>query len=308
MGSDEAREVVLEKHEADHVLEELRLGIALEPLLAQERAHARDRFVPIPRFAQDRGGGVGVEVHQPGAPRLVALRRARVRVARDLPPADVLAAGREADDLRCFRSEALEHLAHALRVQELARLRDAGRIRLAVRVRRVGGVEALDRGAEAVGRRGHGADRRLLGRAQHTPHRAERELVRKPEERVAGVAALHERARLRERVPRVAARSRVRRQRVELVVGRARELAEFRRELAGDLGRHAAALGAGADLVRGGGNGGEVVAREALGHPLERDEKIAHLAEHVIALLEREGHDDPVPPDFGSGDGAAGGG
>ena len=64
--------------------------------------------------------------------------------------------------------EALEHLAHALRVQEFARLRDAGGIRLAIRVGRVGGVEPLGRGAEAVRGDGHG----LIGHAQHTAHRS----------------------------------------------------------------------------------------------------------------------------------------
>ena len=57
----EVDEVHLEEHHADGVLEELDLGVSVQPDLAEKVAHACDRFVVVPDLLQDSARFSGVE-------------------------------------------------------------------------------------------------------------------------------------------------------------------------------------------------------------------------------------------------------
>ncbi len=117
----EVGEPVLEEHEADHVLERLRLGVALDVLLAHQRLHAGDGSGVVADAAEDLRRDVAVELLEPGAPFQVADAVAREFVARDLPAPDVLAARRQFQRLGGVRREALEPLGHLPRIDELLR-------------------------------------------------------------------------------------------------------------------------------------------------------------------------------------------
>ena len=145
----EAGEIVLDEDQADHVLEELHVGIGLQPLLAQQRPDARHDVVAVADLAQDGGGGVGVKAGEVRAPPAVALAAGRVVRTGDGPAPDVLAAGGEPHRLRGVGPEPVEAGGHAPGVDQLLRLLDpVGE--LAVRVFPVRGVEPLDGAAEPV--------------------------------------------------------------------------------------------------------------------------------------------------------------
>ena len=149
----EVGEVVLQEDEADHVLQELHVGVGLQPLLAEQRLHAGHGGAVVPDLAEDRPRRLRVEAAEVGPPPAVAVPTGRVAVARDRPAPDVLAARGETDRLRRAGGESVERRSHPPRVHHLARQR-LPVDRLAARVLRVGAVEAGERGSDAILRNG----------------------------------------------------------------------------------------------------------------------------------------------------------
>src|SRR5262252_9302413 len=92
-------ELVLEKDQAQRVLHRLHVAIYLESTLLIDRPHAIDRLVVIAGPAQDLARPIGVKPRQRLAPLEIPDPAVRVRVPRNLPAAQMLAARREPERL-----------------------------------------------------------------------------------------------------------------------------------------------------------------------------------------------------------------
>jgi hypothetical protein len=73
---------MLQEHDTDDILEHLRFAVALEPLLADERADARDILRTKARGGHDVADPAGMKVLQVRAPFQVTGAPVRIAFAR----------------------------------------------------------------------------------------------------------------------------------------------------------------------------------------------------------------------------------
>src|SRR2546430_14092514 len=123
----ETGDIVLEEHDAGHVLDHLRLGVRFEPLLADERTDAREVVRAITLRGHDFADAPRVKGLQILAPFQVPRAAGRVARARRGPPLDVLAARRDAQMIGGVVGHGAKRLAHATSINELGGLGPARR-------------------------------------------------------------------------------------------------------------------------------------------------------------------------------------
>ena len=145
----------LQKYEAERILQYACFGVGWKILFQVQALHALDEVFGITDFSQDFAGAAGMKLLQVLAPFQVAGACQRVGIAGDFPAAQMLAARRQAQCFRGFRTEPQDPIREPLSVDQLAWLsRQAGIGGLEVRIARVGFVEAAQRGVESFGVRG----------------------------------------------------------------------------------------------------------------------------------------------------------
>ena len=78
-------ELVLKKHKANGILEELYFGIELEAAFAQELLHTANSFLVEAQLCQNLLGFAGMKLGQGPTPLFVALAVGGISVTRDGP-------------------------------------------------------------------------------------------------------------------------------------------------------------------------------------------------------------------------------
>src|SRR6516162_7958522 len=123
--ANEIGEIVLEKHDADDVLEELRVRVRFQALLADKRADAGDVGLLVSGPSHDVAHAPGMKLLELLPPAQIADTALRVAPARGGPTLDMLAARGNAQELGGSGRHAGERGAHALRINLLGRLEAA---------------------------------------------------------------------------------------------------------------------------------------------------------------------------------------
>ena len=148
--SGEFRELEFKKHQAEGVLQHAAKGIGGEILLEIQVLHAEDEVLGITAGPENFAGFLGVEFFEIRAPRQVARPRHGIRTAGNLPAAEMLAAGGQAQFLRCLRTQPQHPAREALRVEQFLGMRIAiGNFN--VRIARILGIEAAQGFGKARG-------------------------------------------------------------------------------------------------------------------------------------------------------------
>jgi len=114
----EVGEVVFQEDEADDVFEGLGVGVGFDFFFADQGGDAGDGGSVVADFLEDLGRLVGVEFVEGGSPGEVTDAIHGIGGAGDLPAADVLGAGGEAQGFGRVRAEAVEPDGHSLRIFE----------------------------------------------------------------------------------------------------------------------------------------------------------------------------------------------
>src|SRR5215207_3761979 len=115
-------EVILKKHQADHVLKGLCLGIVLQALFANEGLNPGDDLAAVSALAHEFACASCMIVFQLRPPAKIADPSLGIVRPRRCPPFDMLRAGGNFQSFGCLRSETIQHSAHSAAVCQFARL------------------------------------------------------------------------------------------------------------------------------------------------------------------------------------------
>src|SRR5262249_61093291 len=122
---EEIAAVVPDEHDARDVLDQLRIRVGFQPLLADEGADPFDVAGAVAGGHHDVADPSGVKSLQIPAPLQITHAPCGIARARGGPTLDMLSARGDAEMLGCVPCHARERLAPATSVNELRRLRAA---------------------------------------------------------------------------------------------------------------------------------------------------------------------------------------
>ena len=147
MASDEVLQVVRHEDDPDHVLQGLAFGVAFKLFLADQLDHVRNVWLGITTVLHDAPDERGMVVATGGTPGVIALAPQRIVTPRDLPAADVLRAGGEAETFGCGGIQMREASDHVVGIDQLAGATRATAVNLHAWI---GCVEAVDGGDRGI--------------------------------------------------------------------------------------------------------------------------------------------------------------